>query len=147
MAYVVFEYIYVLDVSTFSTRVLTDFASSPGDPTWSANGRYRSSLGDPTWSQDGRHVIFEGRDSRRDPSAPFQIFRMNVDTEEVVPLTSENDSRWPTWSPDGQQIAFVSDRGEGRWSIYVMAADGSNQRRIAQPDNTRNVNPAWSPYG
>jgi Tol biopolymer transport system component len=33
----------------------------------------------------------------------------------------------PTWSPDGSQIAFLADR-TGRWEIWVMSADGSNQR-------------------
>ena len=30
-------------------------------------------------------------------------------------------------SPDGQYIAFFTDRN-GKWELYVMEADGSNQR-------------------
>jgi dipeptidyl aminopeptidase/acylaminoacyl peptidase len=37
-----------------------------------------------------------------------------------------------TWSPDGTQIAFLSDRS-GRWDIWVMNADGSNQRPMFSP--------------
>lgn len=33
----------------------------------------------------------------------------------------------PTWSPDGTQLAFLTDR-TGRWEIWLMHADGSNQR-------------------
>lgn len=33
----------------------------------------------------------------------------------------------PTWSPDGSQIAFLTDR-TGEWEIWIMNADGSNQR-------------------
>ncbi len=35
----------------------------------------------------------------------------------------------PAWSPDGSQIAFVTDR-TGQWKIWVMNADGSNQRPL-----------------
>lgn len=38
----------------------------------------------------------------------------------------------PTWSPDGSQIAFLTDR-TGQWEIWVMAADGSNQRPLISP--------------
>jgi TolB protein len=51
----------------------------------------------------------------------------------------------PAWSPDGRQIAFVSDRS-GAPQIYVMNADGSNQRRISFLGGY-NAHPAWSPDG
>ncbi|OQY43692.1 MAG: hypothetical protein B6242_14175 [Anaerolineaceae bacterium 4572_78] len=35
----------------------------------------------------------------------------------------------PAWSPDGSQIAFVTDRN-GRWEIWLMNADGSNQHAM-----------------
>ncbi len=33
----------------------------------------------------------------------------------------------PVWSPDGSKIAFITDR-TGKWEIWLMNADGSNQR-------------------
>ncbi len=51
----------------------------------------------------------------------------------------------PTWSPDGSQLAFVSDR-EGTPQIWVMNADGSGQRRVTFLGRY-NQSPAWSPKG
>jgi TolB protein len=51
----------------------------------------------------------------------------------------------PSFSPDGTQIVFESDRG-GSQQIYVMNVDGSNQRRVSfSPGN--NGTPVWSPRG
>jgi len=35
----------------------------------------------------------------------------------------------PDWSPDGRRIAFLTDR-QGSWEIWVMRADGSQQRPL-----------------
>ena len=51
----------------------------------------------------------------------------------------------PSMSPDGRQITFASDRG-GSQQIYVMNADGSNQRRITFGEGTYGT-PVWSPRG
>ena len=51
----------------------------------------------------------------------------------------------PTWSPDGERIAFAR-AVPGGWDIYVMNADGSGQRPlVATP--AAEVAPAWSPDG
>ena len=51
----------------------------------------------------------------------------------------------PSWSPDGRQITFVSDR-QGSPQIWVMNADGSDQRRITF-EGEYNQTPSWSPKG
>jgi len=47
----------------------------------------------------------------------------------------------PSWSPDGTRIAFRSERS-GEPEIWVMNADGTEQRRVAA-----GLSPAWSPDG
>ena len=51
----------------------------------------------------------------------------------------------PAWSPDGSQIAFVSNRN-GNWDIYTMDADGDNRNRLTT-DPAYDGEPAWSPDG
>ena len=50
----------------------------------------------------------------------------------------------PRYSPDGRQIAFISDRG-GQNNLWVMAADGADPRPIALDDAACVVEPAWLP--
>jgi Tol biopolymer transport system component len=53
----------------------------------------------------------------------------------------------PSWSPDGQKIAFVSIPRDGKPSdIYVLDADGTNKARLAE-DAAAGHGPAWSPDG
>src|SRR3546814_9406388 len=50
-----------------------------------------------------------------------------------------------SYSPDGSQIVFESDRS-GSQQCYVMNADGSNQRRLSFFGG-RCATPEWSPRG
>lgn len=49
----------------------------------------------------------------------------------------------PQWSPDGREIAFVSER-DGNPDIYVMNADGSEQRNLTRGAGRRESRPVWS---
>lgn len=51
----------------------------------------------------------------------------------------------PPPTPVSGQIAFVSYQ-DGNSDIYVMNADGTNQRRLTE-DKNRQFNPSWSPDG
>ena len=75
----------------------------------------------PAVSPDGRNIAF---------SYKGDIYRVSVDGGQAVQLTTHPgyDSR-PVWSPDGERIAFQSDR-EGSLDIYVISANGGSPVRI-----------------
>lgn len=76
-----------------------------------------------------------------------QLFLMSDDGAGLRPLTAgPRDSANACWSPNGQQIAFVSTR-EGSPAVYVMQADGSQQRRVSMRGAVATGNPAWSADG
>ncbi len=54
-----------------------------------------------------------------------------------------NDAHQPVWSPDGSQIAFVSERS-GVSEIYVMDADGANVHNISNSPTVVSIFPRWS---
>ena len=71
---------------------------------------------------------------------------MNPDGSQAVNLTRNGAADgFPTWSPTGEQILFVSDR-DGMRDLYLMAADGSNVRRVFKKIAERGY-PTWAPNG
>src|SRR5262249_27726910 len=85
---------------------------------------------------------------QRNDASGSQIWVMNPDGTNKHQLTSTGSNYMPSWSPDGTQIVFESDRGggpSGDSDIYLMNADGSNQHAITTGGETNW--PRWSPDG
>ncbi len=82
----------------------------------------------------------------RDIDQNWLIYIMNADGSESVPVSATGaDDAGPIWSPDGQKLAFVSQR-DGNKEIYVMDIDGQNAANVTRhPAN--DWTPAWSPDG
>src|SRR5262249_1399619 len=75
-----------------------------------------------------------------------EIFSMDLRTHQRARLTNNPAiDTGPSYSPDGSQIAFESDRS-GQQQIYVMNADGSNPHRISFGQG-RYATPRGSPRG
>ncbi len=117
--------IYIKDMEDGNIRRLT------------YEGNYNTS---PQWSPRDNYIAYSAM-SRNDGT---NICVIPVQGGEPIQLTNNaGNNESPTWSPDGSLIAFCSDK-EGRSRIYVMNANGSNQRRLLALEGEQ-TSPAWSP--
>ncbi|MCK5572507.1 MAG: protein kinase, partial [Bacteroidetes bacterium] len=93
----------------------------------------------PDISPDGKSIIFtkESEDGNSD------IYWQRTGGGNAINITegSGANNHQSVFSPDGTQIAFHSDRGDG--GIFIMGATGESVRRLTD----FGYNPAWSPGG
>ena len=97
-------------------------------------------LGPASYSPDDRYLY-----STRKQADHWQIWRWQVQGGQGTLLTvpdplgvNTSNNVAPSVSPDGKSVAFLTDR-TGQWEMWVMNADGSNQRPLA-PDALAGVN-------
>jgi TolB protein len=85
-------------------------------------------------------------DQEEDENPNREIYVMNPDGTDQTRLTNNDEEDiQSSWSPDGEKIAFASNR-DGNLEIYVMNADGTDQTRLTNNDAI-DINPSWSPDG
>ncbi len=137
--------IYTMNFDGSDLRTLTATDEFEGDT---------SEEHDPAWSPDHEKIAFsrthyEHSGSSASPEAVSGIYVMNADGSGERKLASSN-AAYPTWSPDGKEIAFSRERDDGSGSsLYVMDADGSGEPTMltSETPGARDTNPAWSPDG
>jgi dipeptidyl aminopeptidase/acylaminoacyl peptidase len=106
-------------------------------------------VSDPQLSPDGRLVAFART------TTDVMTGKRNTDIW-VVPADGSGAPRLlvggektelaPRWSPDGRQLAFISNR-DGAMQIYVVAADGGRGRQVTRVDGGVQPPMVFSPDG
>ena len=89
-------------------------------------------------SPDGKTIIFELLGHLY--VVPFA----GGETKAITSGMSFNSQ--PRFSPDGKQIAFISDRG-GAENLWIADADGSHARQLSKDEQSEFASPAWLPDG
>ncbi|MCS6776575.1 MAG: S9 family peptidase [Chloroherpetonaceae bacterium] len=107
-------------------------------------------LCDPNFAPDGTRIAFTGywidpeknrycSDIRVVPAQGGSLRRFTA---------GDGSDTTPRWSPDGQQIAFLSDRQKPGWQIYLIPADGGEARALTRLEGEGTIRAVrWSPDG
>ncbi|HEY7499013.1 MAG TPA: protein kinase [Vicinamibacterales bacterium] len=101
-------------------------------------------LAAPTFSPDGQRLAYVRTGFR--PIWPLRIYTSLVAGGTPVPLmpsSSPGVQVGPTWSPDGQWIAF-SEWKDRKWML-VKVRVGNPERIELRTDGVPNATPQWSP--
>jgi hypothetical protein len=96
----------------------------------------------PIWVTDGRIIYWEC------PLDNCGLYSMESDGTSPQRLTTAEDDTCPAASPDGSQLAFMSNI-DGNWEIYVASTQpqsGQAPRRLTNNAALDGV-PTWSPDG
>ena len=95
----------------------------------------------PTRTEEVAIAVFTGEKT--------SIWSLNIKTGQGTPLAdSATENYAPSWSPDGEQIAYQSNQGSGSSEIWVMQRDGGSPQRITTTAGGGwSRAPSWSPDG
>lgn len=109
-------------------------------------------LSDVQISADGRYVAFGlGESGKADKNTPRQsaIYVVDVETGNMRCFTGSNTSTncFPCWSPDGQWLAFLSNRTcADEMQLYLLAMGGGEAQALTDLRGMV-ARPQWSPDG
>lgn len=142
--------IAIFDVEEGTVRGIFDNQAFDWGPAFSPDGTQIAFTSEYVTGEIADLLIFDENNvpSRvvREIVGDRDIFVVQADGSNPVRLTDNMTSdEQPSWSPDGHNIAFVSDR-TGDVEIFSMGAGGENAVQLTDSPG-EDWNPNWSPDG
>ena len=87
------------------------------------------------WSPDGKALLVSAG-----PPNDKDIFKLDLDAKVITRLTFGGNNNSPSFSPNGEYVAYNSLRNGGQADIYIIRSDGTNERQL-----TSHSEPDWQP--
>lgn len=114
-----------------------------------------------SWSPDGARFVLSSDFGHHDgPDGDFYIWTVNIDGTNLTQITAPGESegykdRNVAWSPDGEKIAFDSNRNNLRalpnrldlFQIFTVNPNGSGLTQVTTTTKYAQKMPAWRPDG
>ncbi len=160
--------LYVINRDGALRTTLLDDGTARGDPTWTDDGqiifiRQVGSNPQSLWemsasgSPDRPRQLSSGSSAESHPdwSTPHglvflktdhgrsDVWVSNAGSSGFHPVTDTGDVLAPSWSPDGERIAFLRTAPDGTFTVETMNADGSDQKAVDWPAAGQPGPPAW----
>ena len=107
------------------------------------NGGPRTQLTPPTGTFDQAAVSPDGTEVVGQTSNGLEV--IDTDGTHARQLTSSWSDSFPSWSPDGKQVAYTAEVAEGGGGVFVVDAAGGTPVRLGS--SALQLAPAWSPDG
>src|SRR5678815_956452 len=107
-------------------------------------------VGTPRVSPDGKKMVYTVNEAvmTADKSEfVTQIWMADLATKQNIQLTfGDKSSTNPKWSPDGNWIAFTSNRKDNRNNLYLLSTSGGEAEPLTELKSSI-INFSWSPDG